>query len=160
MWAVSHAHLSAAKFACVRSPCACSVSQGATLGSALSPSITSSFTQRLGFSSRTQSELSSPRSSDASLTRKNKLWPFSKVCSLRCSYCMIKDMATAFMCVKHDTCSCTTSYAHCTCNHHNKLLQKVLEGDPGMTLIQLDVKEGNVNDIVNESVRSTYQVRH
>lgn len=29
-----------------------------------------------------------------------------------------------------------------------------------MTLIQLDVKEGNVNDIVNESIRSTYQVRH
>lgn len=41
---------------------------------------------------------------------------------------------------------------------HAKLLQKVLEGDPAMTLIQLDVKEGNVNDIVNESVRSTYQV--
>ena len=35
----------------------------------------------------------------------------------------------------------------------------MLEGDPAMTLIQLDVKEGNVNDIVNESVRSTYQVR-
>ena len=39
------------------------------------------------------------------------------------------------------------------------MLQKVLEGDPAMMLIQLDVKEGSVNDIVNESVRSTYQVR-
>ena len=36
----------------------------------------------------------------------------------------------------------------------------MLEGDPAMTLIQLDVKEGNVNDIVNESIRSTYQVGH
>ena len=29
-----------------------------------------------------------------------------------------------------------------------------------MTLIQLDVKRGNVNDIVNDSVRSSYQVSH
>lgn len=40
------------------------------------------------------------------------------------------------------------------------MLQKVLEGDPAMMLVQLDVKEGSVNDIVNESVRSMYQVRH
>ncbi|DBA76239.1 TPA: hypothetical protein ACH3X1_009959 [Trebouxia sp. C0004] len=38
------------------------------------------------------------------------------------------------------------------------LLQKVLEGDPAMTLIQLDVKRGNVSDIVNDSIRSSYQV--
>ena len=48
----------------------------------------------------------------------------------------------------------------CVRTDHANLLQKVLEGDPAMTLIQLDVKEGNVNDIVNESIRSTYQVRH
>ena len=71
----------AVKLVFAPSLCACSVSQGVTLGSVLSPSITSSFTQRLGLS-RTQSELSSPRSSDASLTRKNKLWPFSKVSKL------------------------------------------------------------------------------
>ncbi len=28
-----------------------------------------------------------------------------------------------------------------------------------MILIQLDVKRGNVNDIVNDSIRSSYQVR-
>ena len=39
------------------------------------------------------------------------------------------------------------------------LQQKVLEGDSAAMLIQLDVKEGNVNDIVNESVCSSYQVR-
>lgn len=39
------------------------------------------------------------------------------------------------------------------------MLQKVLEADPATMLIQLDVKQGNVNEIVNESVRSTYQVR-
>ena len=39
------------------------------------------------------------------------------------------------------------------------VLQKVLEGDPAAMLIQLNVKEGNVNDIVNEIVRSSYQVR-
>ena len=39
------------------------------------------------------------------------------------------------------------------------LLQKVLEGDPAMTLIQLDVKRGNVNDIVHDGIRSSYQVR-
>ena len=27
-----------------------------------------------------------------------------------------------------------------------------------MTLIQLDVKRGNVNDIINDSIRSSYQV--
>ncbi len=39
------------------------------------------------------------------------------------------------------------------------LPQKVLEGDPAMTLIQLDVKRGDVNDIANDSIRSSYQVR-
>ncbi|DBB11361.1 TPA: hypothetical protein ACH3X3_006783 [Trebouxia sp. C0006] len=89
-----------------------SVSEGVTVGSALSPSLSSSFTKALGLG-RTASESSSPRSSDASMSRKNKLWPFSK---------------------------------------------KVLEGDPAMTLIQLDVKRGNVNDIINDSIRSSYQV--
>ncbi|DBA69139.1 TPA: hypothetical protein ACH3X2_013048 [Trebouxia sp. C0005] len=89
------------------------VSEGVTVGSALSPSMSSSFTKALGLG-RTASESSSPRSSDASMTRKNKLWPFSK---------------------------------------------KVLEGDPAMTLIQLDVKRGDVNNIVNDSIRSSYQVR-
>ncbi|KAL0042930.1 hypothetical protein WJX79_004170 [Trebouxia sp. C0005] len=88
------------------------VSEGVTVGSALSPSMSSSFTKALGLG-RTASESSSPRSSDASMTRKNKLWPFSK---------------------------------------------KVLEGDPAMTLIQLDVKRGDVNNIVNDSIRSSYQV--
>lgn len=36
--------------------------------------------------------------------------------------------------------------------------QKVLEGDPAMILVQLDVKRGNVNDIVNDSIKSSYQV--
>ncbi len=68
----------------------CSVSEGVTVGSALSPSMSSSFTKALGLG-RTVSESSSPRSSDASMTRKNKLWPFSKVrkspfCG-RCSHC-------------------------------------------------------------------------
>ena len=38
------------------------------------------------------------------------------------------------------------------------MMQKVLEGDPEMKLIQLDAKRGNVNDIVNDSIRSSYQV--
>lgn len=64
-------------------------------------------------------------------------------------------------CLALRACGVTMQYTHMMCNIDNaKLLQKVLEGDPAMTLIQLDVKEGNVNDIVNESIRSTYQVRH
>lgn len=67
----------------------CSVSEGVTVGSALSPSMSSSFTKALGLG-RTASQSSSPRSSDASMTRKNKLWPFSKArkdpCCGRCSH--------------------------------------------------------------------------
>ncbi len=124
----------------------CSVSEGVTVGSAMSPLISSSFTKALGLG-RTASESSSPRSSDASMTRKNKLWPFSKVrkrpfCD-RCSHCQA---------------ACSKLTALCTLTWV-MLLQKVLEGDPAMTLIQLDVKRGNVNDIVNDSIRSTCQVR-
>ena len=125
----------------------CSVSEGVTVGSALSPSMSSSFTKALGMG-RTASESSNPRSSDASMTRKNKLWPFSKVrhglfCG-KCSHCKAA-------CVKLTAVSVLTWVM--------MLLQKVLEGDPAMTLIQLDVKRGNVNDIVNDSIRSSYQVR-
>ena len=122
---------------------ACSVSQGVTLGSALSPAVTTSFTQRLGLS-KTQSELASPRTSDASLTRKNKLWPFSKVCKVVVQ-------------LLHDRGYKVTALSSNL--EQQAMLQKMLEGDPAMMLIQLDVKEGSVNDIVNESVRSTYQVR-
>ena len=94
---------------------------------------------------RTASESSNPRSSDASMTRKNKLWPFSKVRhGLFCGKC------SQAACGKPIAVSVLTWVM---------LLQKVLEGDAAMTLIQLDVKRGNVNDIVNDSIRSTYQVR-
>lgn len=117
VWILPHDHVSSVKLVCATSLCACSVSQGVILGSALSPSITSSFTQRLGLS-RTQSELSSPRSSDASLTRKNKLWPFSKVSKLYAAVAGRSPHAS-FMCLVVLHCNICNPPAH---TDHAKLL--------------------------------------
>lgn len=41
---------------------------------------------------------------------------------------------------------------HCT-------VQKVVEQEPTATMLQLDAPRGNVNTVVNDSIRATYPVR-